>query len=314
MKTALLLLLTVSAFAQVKTTPAKPVAPSKSAMDKATLEAYLRHMELWQPQVAVKIDDATPAKELPGFFNVRVHLSFNNFEKIETYYVSQDGKRVLKADVHDINQNPFQAAVDKLKFDGQPSLGPAHAPVTIAMFSDFECPVCKEEAGIIRENLLKTFPTQVKLYFMDFPLDSIHPWAHTAALAGRCVAKQNPAGFWDYFDWVYGEQQQITLDNFSSKFQAFANDKKLDGMQLGRCVDSKAGEPEVARTMALGRDLGVSATPTMFMNGRKLEGGLNWQTIEALVNIEAEHQTKAIESAKKADEECCTVQIPKIVK
>jgi protein-disulfide isomerase len=303
MKTVVLLLACVSAFAQVK--PA-----DKSALDKATLEAYLRHVELWVPQVNVKIDDAKPAPEMPGFFAVTVHLSFNGGRKDEFYYVSKDGHKIVKGSVYDINKNPFQENLDKLKTENQPSFGPAKAPIDMVVFSDFQCPVCKEEAQVLRQNISKTFPTQVKVYFKDFPLDSIHDWAHTAAIAGRCVYRQNPAKFWDYFDWAYENQQSIGLDNFSSKFQDFATEKGLDGMQLGRCVDNKLTDAEVKKSVNEGYALQVSATPTIFLNGRKLEGGVPWQTLEQLINIELDHQARAAETSDK----CCEVTIPKIVK
>jgi hypothetical protein len=232
MKTVAFLLACVSLFGQTK--PAE-----KSALDKVTLEAYLRHVELWVPQVAVKIDDAKPAADMPGFFAVTVHLSFNGGKKDEHYFVSKDGHKIVKGDVYDVNKNPFQGNLDKLKTEGQPSYGAANAPVTLVVFSDFQCPVCKEEAQVLRQNISKSFPDKVRVAFKDFPLDSIHPWAHTAAIAGRCVFKQNPAKFWDYFDWVYENQQSIGLDNFNTKFQEFATAQSLDGMQLGRCVDNK---------------------------------------------------------------------------
>jgi protein-disulfide isomerase len=314
MKTLALLILTIAAFGQVKTPPA--AAASKSALDKTTLEAYLRHLELWVPQVTVKIDDAKPAKELPGFFDVWVHLSFNGGTKDQQYYVSQDGKKILRGDVFEINKSPFQGNLDKLKIDQQPMMGPkavtANVPVNLVLFSDFQCPVCKEEAMVLRQNLEKTFAGKVRVYFVDFPLDSIHNWAHTAALAGRCVYKQSPDAFWDYFDWTYEHQGEIGLDNFSSKFQTFATEKKLDGMSLGRCVEGKTTEPDLVREIAEGHSLQVSATPTTFMNGRKLEGGLPWQTLEQLINIEIDHSAAVAKAAK--DDECCTVQIPKIVK
>jgi protein-disulfide isomerase len=309
MKTIVLLIASVAVFAQqVKTTPAPP---SKSALDKTAMEAYLRHLELWVPQVEVKIDDAKPAKDLPGFFDVWVHLSFNGGTKDQQYYVSQDGKKILKGEVFEINKSPFQANLDKLKIDHQPTLGKAGAQVNMVLFSDFQCPICKEEAQILRANLLKTFPDKVHVDFVDYPLDSIHNWAHSAALAGRCVYKQSPEAFWNYFDWVYDHQGEIAADSFNSKFQIFATESKLDGMALGRCVEGKTTEPELAREIALAKTLQVSATPTTFMNGRKLEGGLPWATLEQLINIELEHQAAA---AKAADDACCTVQIPKIVK
>jgi protein-disulfide isomerase len=319
MKTAALLLMSLAAFAQVKTKPAAapPPAPSaqKSAFDKATLEAYLRNLELWVPQVEVKIDDAKPSKDLPGFFDVKVHLSYNGGEKEQDYYISQDGKKILRGDVFEINKSPFQANLDKLKIADQPMLGPlppAIAPISLVVFSDFECPICKEEAQILREQVAKQFADKVRIYFKDFPLDSIHPWAHAAAIAGRCVYNQNPTTFWDYFDWVYENQQGINLDNFNGKFQAFANDHKLDGMQLGRCVENKTSDADVTREIAEGHALQVSATPTSFLNGRKLEGGLPWQTLEQLINIELDHQAKAAQAAAAGDDKCCEVSIPKV--
>jgi protein-disulfide isomerase len=309
MKIATLLLACYSVFAQTKP-PAAPPPVEKSALNKATLEAYLRYVELWMPQVEVKIDDAQPSKVMPGFFDVWVHLSFNGGVKDELYYVSKDGHKVMKGEVYDINHNPFQANLDKLKSDNQPSLGAAGAPVTLVVFSDFQCPVCKEEAQILRQNLASSFPDKVRVYFKDFPLDSIHNWAHTAAIAGRCVFRQNPAAFWTFFDWIYENQSLIGLDNINTKLQAFAQDKGLDGMQLGRCVENKTTESEVSRESAEGRALQVSATPTLFLNGRKLEGGVQWPMLEKLINLEVEHQAKAAEAAEK----CCEVTIPKLVK
>jgi protein-disulfide isomerase len=317
MKTAALLLLSCAAFAQVKTPPKPAPAPAqKSAFDKATLEAYLRNVELFQPIVTAKIDDAKPSPDVPGFFDVWVHWSANGATKDELVYVSKDGKKVIQGnDVHvfDVNRNPFQANLDKLKVDNQPTLGPAppaNAPISLVVFSDFECPICKEEAQILREQVAKQFADKVRIYFMDFPLDSIHPWAHAAALAGRCVYNQSPGAFWDYFDWVYENQQEIKPENFNAKFQAFATDQKLDGIELGRCVENKGSEPDVTREIAVARSLQLAATPTLFLNGRKLEGGIPWQTLEQLINIELDRQTKAA----AADEKCCEISMPKIGK
>lgn len=305
---ALLFLAALAAFGQPKT-----AHPTKSTVDKAALEAYLRYTELWIPQVQVKIDDATPSKDLPGFSDLWVHLSYNGGTKDQKYFVSADGKRIIRGDVFELAKSPFQSNLDSLKIDRQPTLGPAGAPVTMVMFSDFECPVCKEEAQILRQNLEKTFPKEVRLYFVDFPLESIHPWAKTAALAGRCVYQKDPAAFWNYFDWVYENQAQITLENFNAKFQEFATSKSLDGMSLGRCIEGKTTEPDVERTIALGHSLAVAATPTTFMNGRKLEGGLPWNSLEQLIKIEIDHSAKSAVAAKSA-EECCTLQIPKVGK
>jgi protein-disulfide isomerase len=100
------------------------------------------------------------------------------------------------------------------------------------------------------------------------------------------------------------------LDNFAAKLQSFATEKGLDGTQLGRCLDQKSTEADVNKSAAEGHALGIAATPTIYINGRKIEGGIPWPNLEALINLEIAHQAKAAEAADK----CCEVTIPKLVK
>jgi len=293
---------------------ASAFAAEKSGFDKATLETYLRHVELWVPGVGVKIDDAKDSKDLPGFLDVTVHLSYNNNTLPEQhYFMSKDGKKIFKADVYDINKSPFQANIDKLDVKGAPTLGPANAPIAVVVFSDFQCPMCRQEAEVIHKEITETFPTQVRVYFRDFPLESLHNWARPAAIAGRCVYKLNPAAFWDYHDWVYENQTYIGLDNLNSKIQEFAAAKGLDGMQLSRCIESKSTEPEVNASIKIANSLALNSTPTIFVNGRRIEGAVPWENLQALIKAELDHQAKAAATTTK-DENCCTVTIPKIVK
>jgi protein-disulfide isomerase len=309
-KTAALLIAGVAALAPIvlaQATAPTPSTASASKIDKVQLEAALRHIELWIPQVQAKLDDPTPSKELPGFYDVAVHLSYQNQAIDAKYLVSADGKKIVKGDVYDSGKNPFQGNVDKLKTDLQPSYGDASASVVAIIFGDFQCPLCKQEAEAMRPNLTKTFAGKVRVYFKDFPLESIHPWARAASIAGRCVYRQDPQAFWKYHDWIYGVQGEIALDNLNSKVLAWAGENGVDGVQLGRCMDNKATEADVNRNIAEGRSLGVDATPTMYLNGRKVVGAMDWPAMERLLNFELEHQAKAA-----ADEKCCTVEIPSL--
>ena len=260
----------------------------KSALDKSALEAYLRHVELYRGTVTYKIDDPRPSKDLPGFSEVEVHLSFDGGTKVERYYVSKDGQILVNGDVYRINGNPFQTNLDRLSLADLPSLGPANAPVTIVEFGDLECPDCRMEAPILRHNVRETFASQVRLYFKDFPLGSIHPWARAAAIAGRCVYHQDAKAFWDFYDWIYENQQEIEPDNLNSKILAWAGQNGLDARRLGGCIETKASEPEVDRSLAEGRSLGVRGTPTLFINGRKI-GGLAWPDLELVIRKELEY-------------------------
>lgn len=269
---------------------------AQNALDKTQLESYLRHMEMWIPQVEVSIDDPAPSKYLPGFSEVAVHLSYNGQGKDELYYVSADGKNIVKGQVFNIEQSPFQANLDRLHTDQQPSYGSDSAPVKLVVFGDFQCPYCKAEAEVMRTNLLPTFGDEVQVFFKDFPLESIHPWAHSASVVGRCVYRQGEDAFWKFHDWIYMVQSEINGDNLNERVTAWAGENGVDPVQLGRCVDTKATDGEIAQNVTEGLALGVSATPTLFINGRKLEGTMQWPVLQQLVAMEIEHQNSAAEA------------------
>jgi len=297
---SILLLASISLFAQ---------AP-KAAIDKVKLEEYLRHMELWIPDVSIAIDDPKPSAYLPGFSELTVRLSYKGQAKEEHYYISQDGKNLIKGDVYDTTKSPFQSNLDAIKTDLQPSYGSAGAPVVLVVFGAFQCPVCKVEADTMRKNIPKAFPDKVRVYFKDFPLESLHPWARAASSTGRCIFRQDPQAFWKYHDWIYETQESISVENLNSKVMAWAPTAGVDSIQLGRCVDGKTTDSEVARTITEGRSLGLDATPTTFINGRKLVGNLEWPMLQQLIQMEIDHQAKTHDAGEK----CCEVTIPKLGK
>jgi protein-disulfide isomerase len=279
----------------------------KSAFDKPTLEAYVRHLFVWSPQIKVEIGDPKPAP-VPGFSEVQVHASAGNASADETLYVSKDGQKIMRGNFFDVNQNPFKKELDKLHTDLQPSMGTPGAPVVVVLFSDFECPYCKEEAKALRSNLLSTYPKEVRLYFKDMPLEQIHPWAMPAAIAGRCIFKQNPAAFWDYHDWIYEAQSDVTADNLKSKIMEFVKGREIDPLQLERCMDTKATLPEIEKSVAEAKGVGVAGTPTLFVNGRLLTGQpASWANLRQVIDYEIEYQ----KTAKNAGEDCgCEVKLP----
>jgi protein-disulfide isomerase len=174
-------------------------------------------------------------------------------------------------------------------------------------FSDYQCGFCKEEAKMLRDNLLSAYPKQVRLYFKDYPLEQIHPWAKAGAIAGRCVFLQSPAAFWDYHDWIFEHQSEITPENLKAKVQEFAKGKEIDALQLGRCLDTRATEAEVNQSIAEASALNVNSTPTLFINGRRIVGRVDWPTLRNIIDYEIEYQ----KTAKNAGEDCaCEVKLP----
>ena len=284
---------------------AADASAQKSAFDKPTLEAYVRHLYNLNAALTVQVGDPKPS-DLPGFSEVRVRISQGAASQELPLLISKDGKKIVQGTFYDVNNNPFKPELDKLKTQYQPALGTADAPVVLVMFSDFQCPYCKGEAQMLRENLIKSYPTQVRLYFKDFPLD-MHPWAKAGAIAGRCVFQQKPDAFWEYHDWIFAHQEAITPENLKDQVTGWAKDAKdIDVLKLGRCIDTKATAAEVEKEIAEGRALDVNGTPTIFVNGRRISQTIEWPNLKNIIDGEIEYQ----KTAKNAGDDCaCEIKL-----
>jgi protein-disulfide isomerase len=286
-----------SALAQKATEP--------SALTKATMEQYVRHLFVWGPQIQVNVADPKPSAELPGFKEVVVTASAGQASQQEIFFVSNDGRRIIRGSVYDVTKNPFDADKNKINIDKAPNFGAPDAPVAIVIYSDFQCSFCKEEANVIRKNLTASFPAQVRVYFKDYPLEPIHPWAKPAAIAGRCVFRQKPGAFWDFHDWIFEHQSEITVENLKDKVAEFGKTKSLEPIQLAACMETKATEAEVNSSQAEGRALGVNSTPTLFVNGRRLVGNMPWPQLKQIIEHEIDYQ-----KTHGGSEKCCEVTLP----
>jgi protein-disulfide isomerase len=291
-------------------TKAKPAAPAKpSALDKTTLENYIRHLQTWDRSINLEISDPKSAP-MDGFLEFNIHASKDKASQELVFYVSKDGKHILQGTVFETAENPFKSDLDKLKGITalSPNYGTQGAPVVIVEFSDFQCPYCRDEAKTLRSNILKAYPKEVHLYHLDMPIESIHPWARAAAVAGHCAFKQNAGAFWDYYDWIYDHQADITADNLKAKVLEWAKDKaNVDSLQLNRCMDTKETDSEIALSIEQAKNLQVNQTPTFFVNGRRMAGAIDWPTMKHVIDDEIEYQ----KTAKNAGEDCgCSVTLP----
>jgi protein-disulfide isomerase len=282
------------------------MAQKKSALDKSTLEAYVRHLYVMDKNVTVQVGEPKPS-DLPGFYEVVVSASAGNAHQDFPFLVSKDGSRIVQGSVYDVTENPYKNDLAKLKTDGAPNFGKQGAPVVIVEFSDFECPYCQKEAKVLRDNLLATYPTEVHFYFKEFPLTTLHPWAKAAAIASRCVYNQKADAFWSYHDWVFEHQNEITAENLKDKVMGWAKDQKdLDSLKLGACMDNRATEAEIDKDIAQGHALGVDSTPTLFINGRRIASAAEWPMLKAIIDYEIEYQ----KTAKNAGEDCgCAIKL-----
>ena len=297
------LLAAITATAQPR--PAVSAQVSAQVLDKTKMEAYVRHLLLWGPHINVAVANPV-AGPMPGYSEVKVTGSYKAISLDEIFYVSQNGQKIVRGTVYDIDKNPFSAEIDKLKTDLSPSVGTPGAKVVVVVFSDFQCAYCRDEAKMLRENLLKTYPQDVRLYFKDFPLEQIHPWAKPAAIAGRCIFRENPASFWEYHDWIFDKQSEMTAENLKTKIGEWVTSKGLDAVQFSRCYDNKSTEKDVNASIEQARQLRVSSTPSMFVNGRPLPGAVPWEQLKAIIDWEIDYSKKTGATGEK----CCELTLP----
>ena len=178
------------------------------------------------------------------------------------------------------------AALVALPIGSLSQAGSGRLPVSIVVYSDFECPFCRAEALMLRENL-PAYADRVRVTFKDAPAEPVHPWARAAALAGRCVYSQNEDAFWRYHDWMFAHQAEITPQNIGAKVLSWAaGEPKVDSFQLTRCIGTGAAEGEVEKSLAEARAIGVTKLPTLFVNGRKFEEAVPWDKLRAAIDQE----------------------------
>lgn len=164
--------------------------------------------------------------------------------------------------------------------DDDPFLGPERATVTIIEFSDFECAYCVRFYRDTLMPLLETYPAEVRVVYRDFPLENIHPNARPAAEASQCAFAQGK--FWEFHNQLFENQNRMGDQLYAD----IAADIGLDTAAFEECYLSGAFSEEVSRDFNAGRALGVTGTPTFFVNGRVLVGAQPLQNFLAVIEEE----------------------------
>jgi protein-disulfide isomerase len=152
------------------------------------------------------------------------------------------------------------------------TLGPQKAPVTIVEFADYECPYCQKVASDVKK-LQADLGDKVAFTYKDFP---IHGRSGKAAEAARCAGKQGK--FWELHDELY-RSKELDVDQLKAQARAL----KLDPVEFDKCLDSGEQAAAVERDHKEGSRLGISGTPSFFINGHFMSGALDYATLRQIV-------------------------------
>lgn len=233
------------------------------------------------PDVDIKVGPLT-ASEFPNYDNLTVTLSHEGKSQAVEFILSKDGKSLIRITKMDLTKDPYADTMKKIDVAGRPVRGNPDAKVTIVNYDDFECPFCSRMHSTLMSEILPQYGDKIRIIYKDYPL-SMHLWAVHAANDANCLAKESGKSYWEFADYVHANQRAISGAQKDVQ-QAFGELDRItldvgkkngaDANRLQGCVKAQA-DGAVKSSIAEADSVGVNATPTMFVNGERLEGAMD---------------------------------------
>ncbi len=175
----------------------------------------------------------------------------------------------------------------EVKLGSAPKRGPAGAPVTLVEFADYECPYCRQtEPGL--KSLEEEFKGKLLVVFMDYPLP-MHRYAEKAAEAARCAGEQGK--YWEFHDSLFAKEG---LD--VAELKQRAKDMHLDSARFDKCLDSGEQAAAVAKDLEQGQALGLTGTPSFFINDHFISGAVGPEALRDMINQQLSQASVAEQS------------------
>jgi protein-disulfide isomerase len=221
------------------------------------------------------------SSEFANYDALTVTFASPNKKQEFEFLLSRDHKTLVRMTKLDLTRDPYAEVIKKIDVSGRPARGNKDAKVTVVNYDDFECPFCSRMHQTLFPGLFKEYGDRVLFIYKDYPLEEIHPWAVHAAVNANCLGAQNGDAYWDYADYLHGNQQAINgekgRDGQNAELDKLATVQaqkhNLEVAKLQACVKAQ-DEKAVRASMHEGETVGVDATPTMFVNGQKLDGAV----------------------------------------
>jgi protein-disulfide isomerase len=227
--------------------------------------------------------------DFPGYDAVTAEFSVDGKKsKPLPFLISKDGKTLAQFSKYDISKDPKTT----VSGDGRPARGgQPDAPVLIVVFDDLECPFCSKMNAQLFPAVLDRYKNQVRVVYRDFPLDQ-HPWAMRAAIDTNCVGAESGAGYWNLVDYIHSHADEIggkekTVAKANEMLDSLAREEgkkqKVDETKLAACL-AKQDSASIKQSMKEAEELGVQATPALFVNGEKIEGAQPMEYLYGMID------------------------------
>jgi protein-disulfide isomerase len=240
------------------------------------------------PHVRISLSPLKPS-EFPNYDALTITFDSGDKKQNYDFLLSKDGKTLIRMTKLDLSKDPYSEVMKKINVSGRPTRGNKDAKVVAVNYDDFQCPFCSRMHQTLFPQLLKEYGDRVVFIYKDFPLAEIHPWATHAAVDANCLAPQSSDAYWEFADYIHANQGEVNSEK-SREGQFGALDRlallqgqkhNLDVAKLQSCIKSQ-NEDLVKASIKEAETLGVSATPTLFVNGQEVDGALPISDLRAL--------------------------------
>jgi protein-disulfide isomerase len=231
------------------------------------------------------------ASEFPNYDELTITFDSPDKKQSFDFLLSHDHKTLARITKMDLSQDPYAAIMKKIDVNGRPTRGNKEAKVVVVNYDDFECPYCSRMHTTLFPEIFKEYGDRVLFIYKDYPLDEIHPWAIHAAVNANCLAAQSFDAYWDYADYLHSNQRAVNglkaRDAENAELDKLAVQQgqrhNLEGSKLEACIKAQ-DDRSVRASIKEGDALGVDATPTMFVNGEKLDGAVPPDSLRAALD------------------------------
>lgn len=269
--------------------PAQP-QPAASGLPPEVMQSVDRQVRAFYtlpPDVKV-LAGPLRASEFANYDELTITLDSPEKKHAYQFLLSHDHKTLIRMTKMDLTKDPYAEIMKKIDVSGRPTRGNKDAKVVVVSYDDFECPFCSRMHETLFPGILKEYGDRVLFIYKDYPLEEIHPWSVHAAVDANCLGAQSADAYWDYADFLHGnpqavggakgrEAQNAELDKLASLDGQRHN---VDTGKLQACIQTQ-DEKAVRASMSEAEGVGVNATPTMFVNGEKMDGAVPASEVRA---------------------------------
>jgi protein-disulfide isomerase len=255
------------------------------------IERQIRSFYKIPPEVRLLVGVPSPSSDFPNFESVVVTVDNAGKKQDLTFLVSKDRSSMMRLTKFDLNKDPFVETMSKIDTSGRPVRGAKASKVVVVNFDDFECPFCSRMHQTLFPEIFKEYGDRVTFIYKDYPLSEIHPWAIHAAVDANCLAAQNADAYWDFADFIHANQHEVNNEKTpAARLEAIDRYTLLQGqkhnvdvVKLQACVKAQ-DESAVKASMKEAESVGVEATPTLFINGEKMDGAQSVGDMRAVLD------------------------------